>query len=56
MTAYFQNPEAPDRLYEILKVDKEAQKVTVQDIPGQPFVLDLNLLKLLHWKIVKKGE
>jgi hypothetical protein len=56
MTAYFQSPYAPDVLYEILNVNKEAGVVTVQDHTQHPFQLNLDTLKLMHWKIVKKGE
>jgi hypothetical protein len=53
--AYFQNPNAPDRSYEILSFDKENHTVTVkEDHLPHSFKLDTNLLKLLHWTIVKK--
>jgi hypothetical protein len=53
-TVYFQNPETPDKLYEIVKVEKGTSKVTVRDHEQHEFVLDLNLLRLLHWRMVKK--
>jgi hypothetical protein len=54
--AYFQNPDTPDRLYRIESVDKTANKVHVCDAAGAKSVLNLNLLKLLHWRIIKKEE
>jgi hypothetical protein len=53
---YFQNPEDPDHLFEIVRANRETHKVVVLDREGQEMELDLNLLKLLHWRIVKKEE
>jgi hypothetical protein len=53
---YFQNPDTPDRLYQIESVDKAANRVHVHDAAGTRYVLNLDLLKLLRWKIIKKEE
>jgi hypothetical protein len=53
-TNYFQNPEDPEHLFEIVRANKETHKVIVLGADGQEMELDLNLLKLLHWRIVKK--
>jgi hypothetical protein len=52
--SYFQNPDMPDKLFEIMQVDKGTGKVKVRDDAGTEYTLKLDLLKLLRWRIVKK--
>jgi hypothetical protein len=57
-TAYFQNPRAPDRIYEILSYDKERHRVLLRDAGTEipPFEQDALLLKLLEWKLLTEEQ